>query len=185
MKISTNTQHNYFILDKGSADGVTSGSGVITPNGAIGIIDAVSENYSYAISFQNHNIQACPGCIQRCAVTAGTAADDYHIVNMCHRDPSLRLKCLRQEFFDSGFGFRGHNGAQGLAVFVEHQRGNHFDMLKICQQRLLVDIDLHHFQMICILCGHLVVCGADAAAIAAAFFLSKPLDGKGQSRYDM
>ena len=25
----------------------------------------------------------------------------------------------------------------------------------------------------------------DAAAIAAAFFLSKPLDGKGQSRYDM
>ena len=29
---------------------------MITPNGAIGIVDAVSENYSYAISFQNHNI---------------------------------------------------------------------------------------------------------------------------------
>lgn len=56
VKISTNTQHNYFILDKGSADGITNGSGVITPNGAIGIVDAVSENYSYAISFQNHNI---------------------------------------------------------------------------------------------------------------------------------
>ena len=56
VKISTNTQHNYFILDKGSADGVTNGAGVITPNGAIGIIDAVSEHYSYAISFQNHNI---------------------------------------------------------------------------------------------------------------------------------
>ena len=56
VKISTNTQHNYFILNKGTADGVTHGSGVITSKGAIGIVDAVSENYSYAISFQNHSI---------------------------------------------------------------------------------------------------------------------------------
>ena len=56
VKVSTNTQHNYFILDKGSADGISTGAGVITPNGAVGIVDAVSENYSYAISFQNHNM---------------------------------------------------------------------------------------------------------------------------------
>lgn len=56
VKISTNRQHNYFIIDKGSADGIKNGSGVITNKGAIGVIDAVSENYSYAISFQNHNM---------------------------------------------------------------------------------------------------------------------------------
>ena len=52
-KISNNSQHNYIILDKGSADGVAEGSGVITAKGAVGIIDAVSENYSYARSFKN------------------------------------------------------------------------------------------------------------------------------------
>ena len=40
VKISTNLQHNYFIIDKGKNDG----------------IDAVSDNYSYVISFQNHNM---------------------------------------------------------------------------------------------------------------------------------
>ena len=56
VKISTGTQHNYFILDKGSADGITNGAGVITQSGAVGIVDAVSEHYSYAISLQNHNM---------------------------------------------------------------------------------------------------------------------------------
>ena len=56
IKVSTGTQHNYFILDKGSSDGITTGAGVITPYGAVGIVDAVSENYSYAISFQNYNM---------------------------------------------------------------------------------------------------------------------------------
>ena len=52
-KISNNTQHNYLIVGKGSRDGVTVGSGVITGKGAIGVIDAVSNNYSYARSFRN------------------------------------------------------------------------------------------------------------------------------------
>lgn len=55
-KISNNSQHNYMILDKGSADGIEVGSGVITSRGVVGIIDAVSENYSYAISFRNHQM---------------------------------------------------------------------------------------------------------------------------------
>jgi rod shape-determining protein MreC len=55
-KISNNSQHNYIILDKGSNSGVETGFGVITRNGAIGIIDAVSENYSYARSFKNHKM---------------------------------------------------------------------------------------------------------------------------------
>jgi rod shape-determining protein MreC len=55
-KISNNTQHNYMILDKGSSDGVKEGNGVITAKGAVGIIEAVSENYSYALSFKNHQM---------------------------------------------------------------------------------------------------------------------------------
>ena len=55
-KISNNSQHNYMILDKGSNDGVENGYGVITVNGAIGIIDAVSENFSFARSFKNHQM---------------------------------------------------------------------------------------------------------------------------------
>jgi rod shape-determining protein MreC len=56
VKISNNTQHNYMILDKGSSDGVKEGNGVITAKGAVGIIEAVSENYSYALSFKNHQM---------------------------------------------------------------------------------------------------------------------------------
>ena len=52
-KISNNSQHNYIIVDKGSADGVELQSGIITGQGVIGIIDAVSRHYSYAISFKN------------------------------------------------------------------------------------------------------------------------------------
>ena len=56
MKISNNTQHNYMIIDKGSEHGVVVGSGVVTGKGAIGVIDAVSSNFSYAISFRNHEM---------------------------------------------------------------------------------------------------------------------------------
>jgi rod shape-determining protein MreC len=56
MKISNNKQHNYMIISKGAADGVTEGSGVITGKGAVGIIDAVSEHFSYARSFKNHEM---------------------------------------------------------------------------------------------------------------------------------
>lgn len=55
-KISNNSQHNYLILDKGAEDGIEEGNGVITRQGAIGVIDAVSENYSYARSFKNHEM---------------------------------------------------------------------------------------------------------------------------------
>ena len=56
VKISNNTQHNYMIIGKGAEDGVVQGAGVITGKGAVGIIDAVSEHYSYARSFKNHEM---------------------------------------------------------------------------------------------------------------------------------
>lgn len=55
-KISNNKQHNYIILDKGSDDGIKPQSGIITSHGVIGIVDAVSRHYSYAISFRNSDM---------------------------------------------------------------------------------------------------------------------------------
>ena len=56
VKISRNRQHNYIILSKGFKDGIKEKSAVITRDGAIGIIDAVSAHFSYAYSFQNSDI---------------------------------------------------------------------------------------------------------------------------------
>ncbi len=53
VKISNNKQHNYLIIDKGSEDGVEERSGIIAPNGVIGIVDAVGKHFSYARSFKN------------------------------------------------------------------------------------------------------------------------------------
>ena len=56
VKISNNTQHNYMIIGKGYEDGVIEGSGVITAEGAVGVIDAVGRRHSYARSFKNHEM---------------------------------------------------------------------------------------------------------------------------------
>ena len=53
IKNSVNKQHNYLIIGKGSDDGVRPQTGIITSRGVIGIVDAVSTHYSYAISFLN------------------------------------------------------------------------------------------------------------------------------------
>lgn len=55
-KISNNTQHNYIIINKGEADGVEKGAGIITEQGVIGVVDAVSEHFSFVRSFQNHGM---------------------------------------------------------------------------------------------------------------------------------
>lgn len=56
IKISSNKQHNYFILNKGYEDGVQPQSGVITPSGIVGIIDAVDKHYAYGMSFMNTGV---------------------------------------------------------------------------------------------------------------------------------
>ncbi len=43
--------HSYYLLDKGSEDGVYADCGVITPRGVVGVVDAVSPHYSYVRSF--------------------------------------------------------------------------------------------------------------------------------------
>lgn len=56
VKMSRNKQHNYLILNRGFEDGIQEKSGVITSNGVVGIIDAVSAHHSFAFSFQNSGI---------------------------------------------------------------------------------------------------------------------------------
>ncbi len=56
VKMSRNKQHNYLILNRGYQDGVREKSGIITRNGVVGIVDAVSEHNAFAFSFQNSDI---------------------------------------------------------------------------------------------------------------------------------
>ena len=56
VKISRNKQHNYLILNRGYDDGIQEKSGIVTPHGVVGIIDAVSQHHAFAISLQNHDI---------------------------------------------------------------------------------------------------------------------------------
>ena len=56
IKISRNKQHNYLIINRGYQDGIREKSGIITRNGVVGIVDAVSEHHAFAFSFQNSDI---------------------------------------------------------------------------------------------------------------------------------
>ncbi len=50
---SINRQHNYLILDRGSEHGVGVGMGVITNNGVVGIVSAVTRRHCYVTSLLN------------------------------------------------------------------------------------------------------------------------------------
>mgnify|MGYP002621988596 FL=1 len=53
VKMSRNSQHNYIILDKGRADGITPKSGIVAANGVVGVVDAVDEHFCYGLTLQN------------------------------------------------------------------------------------------------------------------------------------
>lgn len=48
---STDRQHNYIIIDKGSNDGVKEDMGVITPYGVVGYVHSVGKRFSMVVSF--------------------------------------------------------------------------------------------------------------------------------------
>lgn len=52
-KVGRNGQRNYVIIGSGSEDGVVPQSGLVTPSGVVGIVDAVGKHYSYALSLMN------------------------------------------------------------------------------------------------------------------------------------
>ena len=53
VKLSTNGGKNYFIIDKGSEDGVYPHCGVVTAKGVVGVTDIVSAHMSYGRTLQN------------------------------------------------------------------------------------------------------------------------------------
>lgn len=54
--MSKNKGHNYIILDKGSADGVSADDGILTTQGVVGIVDVVSEHYAYGRTILNRGL---------------------------------------------------------------------------------------------------------------------------------
>lgn len=60
VKNSVNRANNFITLNKGSAQGVEQGMGVITDQGVAGVIFKVSENFSVAMSLLNKNFKIPP-----------------------------------------------------------------------------------------------------------------------------
>lgn len=56
VKMSRNSANNYIILDKGSADGVSPRSAIITTEGVVGLIEAVDKHYSYGLTLMNNKL---------------------------------------------------------------------------------------------------------------------------------
>lgn len=56
VRMSSSSAHNYIILNKGSLDGIHPQSGIITEQGVVGIVRAVSNHYCYGLTLMNPNI---------------------------------------------------------------------------------------------------------------------------------
>ncbi len=65
--MTTGSQHNYVIVDRGKRDSVEVNDGIITPKGVIGVVTNVGEHYSYAISYAN----------QQMTISAKAGEDSY------------------------------------------------------------------------------------------------------------
>jgi len=64
---SVNNQKNFITLDKGSAQGVTTGMGVASSTGVVGVVVGVSRNYSVVMSLLNTDFR----------LSASIARNDY------------------------------------------------------------------------------------------------------------
>ena len=76
VKMSRNSHRNYFIIDRGSEDGVLPQSGIITEKGVVGIIGAVDRHYSYGLSFFNPEV-VVSARLGRSGVLASLGWDGY------------------------------------------------------------------------------------------------------------
>ncbi len=54
---STNKQHNYLTLDKGSESGIRPDMGVVSMNGVVGVVRGVSDHFSTVISLLNNGLR--------------------------------------------------------------------------------------------------------------------------------
>ena len=93
IKASRNTQHNYIILDKGSRDGVRPHSGIITPNGVVGVIESVSEKYSYGITLMN-SLVSVSARVGKTGIVAPLEWDRSHSDKAILRDLPMYYKIV-------------------------------------------------------------------------------------------
>ncbi len=56
VKMGSNAQRNYIVIDKGSRDGITTDCGIVTAEGVVGVIDAVDKDLSYGRTLMNPNM---------------------------------------------------------------------------------------------------------------------------------
>lgn len=68
---TTNLQNNFITINRGSSSGIAKGMGVFCPEGVVGTIYDVSENYSVAISVLNSKVKIVPK-IQEMNLSKGT-----------------------------------------------------------------------------------------------------------------
>ncbi len=56
VSVNRGSLHNYYIIDRGSEDGVVKSDGVITPTGVIGMVGSVGQKFSYVLSLKNSDL---------------------------------------------------------------------------------------------------------------------------------
>jgi rod shape-determining protein MreC len=61
---TTNLQNNFITINRGSNSGIEKGMGVFCPEGVVGTIYDVSENYSIAISVLNSKVKIVPKILE-------------------------------------------------------------------------------------------------------------------------
>lgn len=61
---TTNLQNNFITINRGSSSGIAKGMGVFCPEGVVGTIYDVSENYSVAISVLNSKVKIVPKILE-------------------------------------------------------------------------------------------------------------------------
>lgn len=54
--MTTGSQHNYIIIDRGHADGVMKNDGIMTEKGVIGIVNGTTEHFASAVSLINKDM---------------------------------------------------------------------------------------------------------------------------------
>jgi rod shape-determining protein MreC len=83
--ISTNKQHNYLTINKGSRDGIEKDMGVIGANGLVGIVSTVAEQYALVVPLIHTDI-SISARIKSNGQIGGTQWNgrDYTSVNLTH-----------------------------------------------------------------------------------------------------
>lgn len=90
VQMTTNTQHNCFVIDKGYEDGIVANSGVVTDNGVVGIIDAVDKHFSYGLTLMNSNVSVSAR-VGRNGIVVPMKWDGLHSGKAVLKDISVHL----------------------------------------------------------------------------------------------